>query len=228
MKKMLVADYEYLSLIKSFDKKDGVDAIKIFLVLILISFVISKSNLRIASYLYYIIGAYICLNRVEKEGRAINSIGIINKNLTKSLLAGFVIGLLIIFVFNFEKILKGAGIRDASMLTIIMFEKFLVISLTEEIIYRGYIQTRIYGLGLSEIATQMLGGVLFSISHLPYIYGSGNLSKFNEVIPNYLFVVIISNFFIHIILNIVFRKYNNIIGNTIIHGCLIIKRYIFI
>lgn len=45
---------------------------------------------------------------------------------------------------------------------------FLTVALCEEIVYRGYIGTRLYGLIKNQYCVVMVTGILFIVMHFPY------------------------------------------------------------
>ena len=93
-----------------------------------------------------------------------------------------------------------------------VFYYFVVIGLAEEIIFRGYIQTRIYGLIKKDVPAIAMTGVLFYAMHLPYqmpVNGM-QLSLINFAIM----------FALHIVMNFLHRKYNSLAAPMVFHGLL--------
>jgi membrane protease YdiL (CAAX protease family) len=90
------------------------------------------------------------------------------------------------------------------------------IAFVEELLLRGYIQTRLYGAIKSDIAAVIVGGVLFMGMHIPfqlYNRSGGDIVEF--FVTNALWLI--TAFIMHLVLNLLYRKYNSLTAPTICH-----------
>lgn len=146
-----------------------------------------------------------CFCKIFKQDLC--KIGISKKNLTKSIVVGIVVSVILVLVFGIHRTYQNWHIA------IVRFIYFLVcISAVEEIVFRGFIRQNICK---NKIAAYLLSGILFSISHVTFPIVVYNL----EIIPYILsrsFALIIY-VIIHLFLQIVYDKYQNCTGPIIIH-----------
>jgi len=155
----------------------------------------------------------VCLLLVLGRGQKLASIGVTGKKLGKSLLLGAVAGVVLSFLMNvLPNLIAGGKVIPVGKAIYNVFYYFVVIGLAEEIIFRGYIQTRIYGLIKKDVPAIAMTGVLFYAMHLPYqmpVNGM-QLSLVNFAIM----------FALHIVMNFLHRKYNSLAAPTVFHGLL--------
>ena len=89
---------------------------------------------------------------------------------------------------------------------------FLFVSASEEIIFRGYIGTRLNGLIKNKYITLGLTGVLFVVMHFPYRMVAANMSL-SEFDIGWL----INLFVFHLTMSFIYMKSNSIYGMIISH-----------
>ncbi|MDF2677869.1 MAG: Abortive infection protein [Bacillota bacterium] len=97
---------------------------------------------------------------------SLSSIGITKKNSIKSIILGFVIGLAYFFLtdiksFKILNILTAQSIKALSHL----FLYYMVVGLGEEVLYRGYLQTRLIH-WFGEKKGWILASIIFAFMHL--------------------------------------------------------------
>ena len=88
-----------------------------------------------------------------------------------------------------------------------------IFAIAEDIVFIGYIQTRLYGLIKNNILAISLGAFLFSIMHISIPLVESGLAAFNAQILLWLLVC----FVLHIIMNALFRRYFILFSATIFH-----------
>lgn len=90
------------------------------------------------------------------------------------------------------------------------------IAAVEEILFRGFIQNYLFGLNLNPKLVFCLGGIFFSLFHLPYqMYNRGFSSLLVytvQMIPSLVFI-----FFVHLALCLIAKKRESIILPIVIH-----------
>lgn len=121
-------------------------------------------------------------------------------------------------------IIEGRPLAPPENIAINFVYYMVAISLVEEIIFRGYIQTRIYGLIKKPIFAIILGGIFFMLMHIPFQMGYAKMGLVAYVQLNW--ITLLFTFIWHIILDFLYRKCNTIYVSTIFHG--LGKLFIFI
>lgn len=103
---------------------------------------------------------------VLHEKESLQSIGITKLNLIKSCFLGILLGIITFFVVNQSTLKTSQTINIMTIASLISFIKFIIVGFAEEIIYRGYFQTRlITWLGTSKGC--LITAIIFSFIHLP-------------------------------------------------------------
>jgi len=110
--------------------------------------------------------------------------------------------------------------------SVYMFLYFLVfVALVEESLFRGYIQTRMFGLFKTAAPAVVVTGIMFALYHIPFQLVSGNQHFGLNFMLN-----LLSTFVFHLAAYLIFIKYNSIYGAIVFHalndwinsGCLFI------
>jgi membrane protease YdiL (CAAX protease family) len=109
-------------------------------------------------------------------------------------------------------ILAGGKIISVNKAIYNIFYYFIIISLSEEIIFRGYIQTRLYGLIKNDNQAVLVTGFLFYAMHLPF------QMPVNGIQINLINMAVMV--FLHFMMNSLYRRYNSLAGATVFHGLL--------
>jgi len=96
-----------------------------------------------------------------------------------------------------------------------IFFYFAIISFTEELVFRGYLQTRIYGIIKSDFRAVVFVGFLCAIFHAPFrmiTIEIGFLESLGGISGIFRFIII------HALINALYRKYNTLLGPIVLHG----------
>jgi membrane protease YdiL (CAAX protease family) len=126
---------------------------------------------------------------------------------------GVVLGIILsLIICVLPDILSGGKIISANQALYNIFYYFIIISLTEEVIFRGYIQTRLYGLIKNDNLVVFVTGFLCYTMHLPYQVPVNGM-QINLI--NMVFMVAM-----HFMMNFIYRRYNSLAGPTVFHGLL--------
>ncbi|MDF2905686.1 MAG: hypothetical protein K0R34_1007 [Herbinix sp.] len=222
-------DEEYSKEVQEFSRRDAVYALLIY-TLILISYYfmgvlhamknIYLGNAVNLSLAFLVIG----LTLIRKQ--PLKSIGISGRNLGKSIVLGLVPSILLlaaILVIGFAGGSKLAGI--SSIFGNFMYFLF-IISFVEELLFRGYIQTRLYGLLHKPIPAIIITGILFMLMHIPYRMGVAQMGVLEYITNNYITLLI--TFLWHVIFRFLYSKYNSILAPTIFHAFVNWTGYLFV
>lgn len=209
----------YIETVKKYKKEDAQIALLLYTLLIVAYIVgglfdVSIFGVRLI-FLINLVFPIACIVIVMLRKQGLSSIGITKQNALKSLLAGTVAGVLFIFVASvIPAILFGWAAMPIFPILISLCYQLFIIVLSEEIIFRGYIQTRLYGIAKNDISAVLTGAVLFALFHAPYQLASGRKSAADI----FFYVWLLSTFVYHILFNMLFRKYNAIYASVVFHA----------
>ncbi|MDF2541403.1 MAG: Abortive infection protein [Herbinix sp.] len=157
----------------------------------------------------YILFTVIVIWAVLHHKESLPSIGITKVNLIKSCILGLLLGI-VFCVLNQFLSKTNQGIQILSVESLIMFLQFIFVGFGEEIIFRGYLQSRLVawlGLGKGLLIT----AIIFSFFHLPnHLIMSG--MNFQSSLINCLRLIPISLLFGYIMI-----KTKNIVSGSILH-----------
>lgn len=141
----------------------------------------------------------------------ISSIGITKNNIFKSIITGTIIGItyyiLVINTFKVIKIMDVISIKSYNS----FINLLVVVGFGEEIVSRGYLQTRLIS-WLGSIKGTFLTAVIFSFSHLPQRLILGGLDLKSALI-NCAFLIPCS-----LLLGYIFTKTKHIVTTSIFHA----------
>ena len=156
---------------------------------------------------------------LKKKGQTLRSVGLHLTNWKKSLLAGLCF---IVIIIILASVLPGLffGWRLASPAMIIWLVVYLLImAFWEDVVFIGFIQTRIYGLVEKDFWAIALGGFLFAAVHYPNLFirhfSDGGLFDFDLLI--WVLTITLGWIMLHVAFNYTFRGFRSIIPVTLLH-----------
>jgi len=148
----------------------------------------------------------------------ISSIGISKQSLFYSTFVGFFVGALYFFLIRKHydiAVLDGLSILTEHFIFVFIFN-LLLVSITEELIFRGFVQTRMSFVIKSKLISLLLVAIIFSLSHVPFHAASQGVSLFEYV--NHFGVFYFSKLIMqHIVLVLLYRAFNSIAGPITYH-----------
>jgi len=229
---------QYKNMLKSYDKTDGIMAVLVA-VLIIAAFVL---NAWLFVPIVPIIIFFSIFALVYYRKQTIHTIGLTRINAVKSSFVGLAVGsaffllleptdpFVIRFpVTSFELLILVLPLVPLSILFRGVLYSFAM-SFYEEIMFRGYIQTRIYGIINSSALAILTTSVLFSLAHMPSrIFLSGGMYEYftNHFFTSFEIMHYTSNIIFHIVFNFLYMRHNNITGSIIAHGVYNMRVVIF-
>ena len=156
---------------------------------------------------------------LKKKGQTLKSVGLHIIDWKKSLAGGllFVVVLVCITVIV-PGLLMGWQLNNVSrILWLILY--LLIMAVWEDIVYVGYIQTRIYGLLKKDFWAIALGGFAFAAFHYPNLFFRffAGAAFFDLNIWSYIFMMTGSWIMMHVLFNHNFRYFRSIITVTLFH-----------
>ncbi len=148
--------------------------------------------------------------------QSLRSIGIKSENIVKSIIIG-IIGSIPFSIPNIVgAISSGKTINPNIADGFWTFLYFLIcIAFAEELVFRGFLQTRLQGLIKSKWLSIIVVGILFGLMHIPFQMIKANMSLLDFL--KYDLRHLITTCFIHIYFVYLYTRHNNILAPTIAH-----------
>jgi len=227
MAKILAINEIYNANLKKYTKIDGIMAI--FLLILFIGFLVLLAVLSIdlqviensMTQLYCTSNLIIILITVlfvVLRKQKIETIGIIKGQWKKSCAIGLVLAI-IFFVGNFgiEFFLHKGSLKPFKNIMLLTIY-FLIIAFCEELVFRGYIQTRLHGFIKNRIIAVLIGALMFTVIHFPsgIIINRMTFYTFGNFITGNI-GWIINLFVMHIIWDFTYKKTNSLYGSILSH-----------
>ncbi len=146
-----------------------------------------------------------------------NKVGISWGNAFPSVVTGMIMGIIFILSYTIiPGIITGKTFLPVKAIVYNIFYYFVIISFKEELLFRGFIQPRLYPVFKKEWIMLIVGGILFVLMHYPFQMAARGMS-FIEYLP--LFIAGAPMQFIwHFVFSWFYRRFGNIFGGTILHG----------
>lgn len=220
IKKFLKTDEAYNEDVAKYTKVDGMFAVGYYIFFLVVYYIMGKIYVEKEIYLgiWCNLGLGILSVLIVKiRKQKLSTLGLSTKKLKQSFIIGMIFGLLIVIFNNvIPSILLGCHLNQVSKLFYNAFYYFIIIAFVEEIGFRGYIQTRIYGLIKNRFVGIIVVSFMFSFMHIPFQMARADTTFFSFIGSNFIWLIIL--LFWHIFFNFLHKKYNNILGNTIFHG----------
>ncbi len=214
----------YGSSVQKYSKKDGILAIILFIIFISLycltailerEFDFINNNIIMVGNILNLTIISITILFVVLNKQSIKTIGIIKGNWKKSIIIGLILGF-IFFMTNFGiDYLMYGGIFKSPQIIISLIIYYLIIAFCEEIVFRGFIQTRMYGVIGNRLVAILIVALMFAIMHLPYRMIAYGMTLQTLVIDN--FSWFIQLVVMHIIWSFIYSKTNSIYGSIISH-----------
>ena len=219
MKKALCANQEYNDNLKKYDKKDGMLAILLFAIIIIMyallgilyknnSFI--KDNIKIIGCLFNLLLIIVTIIFVKLRKQGLETIGL--KGRWKlSIILGGVLSLFYFYCNCLDHLINGEKLISITSILFLMVY-FLLVAICEELVFRGYIGTRLNGLIKNKYIVVLITGLLFVIMHFPYRMTAANMS-----LSDFDIGWIINLFVFHLVMSFIYMKTNSIYGSIIPH-----------
>ena len=174
--------------------------------------VIEESRLAGSGVNILMIIITILLVKVRKE--EFSSVGLYRGKWKQSCLIGIILAFILFFNNCLSHIINGADfIETKNIIKLVIY--FLNVALCEEIVFRGYIGTRLYGLVKNQYLVIIVTGILFVIMHFPYRMIAYSMTIAELTICNIGWILDL--FITHIVLSLVYMKTNSLYGSIIPH-----------
>ena len=223
--KLFRADPHYLDMLHSFTVPNALMALGYYLVILIVYYCAGSIMARTGKYYGVFVNIALMLIPVM-ICRKMSSIGLCKRNLKRSLLVSGMIGILFLLISTIiPGIFSGAKLLPLQKIASNVIYFFVAIALSEEISFRGYIQPRLYPLVKREWLAVLFGGILFVFMHYPYQMAARGMTA-AQYWPQFIASAPFQ-FFWHLVFTILYRRYGNIYGSTVLHGLVDLSGGIF-
>lgn len=223
MIKFMNGNVEYEDMLNKYTLKDGIKALVLFACTMVMITLVGLSDLTNLSagiltglqMLDSIVEVLICFIFIWQSKESLKTIGLTAKNIVKSLALGVIGAIILTLVIIVTGVLKGS-IHINNLMSgpsTIVVSTFVICAIGEEIIFRGYIQTRIVGIIKNRLSGIVVSSFLFLIIHYPVkwvVMGSISLT----VIPLFYVICLL---LLHYLCDFVYKKTNCLWGAIVLH-----------
>ena len=122
------------------------------------------------------VGVVLLFLAVKKQG--VETVGLKKGNIKLSLIMGLALAAILFFCNCLSDIIFEGQVFVPFNTILIYIIYFFTVSLCEEVIFRGYILTRLYGIVRNVYVDILLSGVLFVLMHFPFRMIAYNMTFF--------------------------------------------------
>lgn len=221
LKNIFEVPNSYKNLVNSFDKIDGFIAVVLFVLYcitmalsgLLVNYVSTNQITYIGGLINLLfVGIVLLILKIRKQG--VETIGLRNGNIKLSLIMGIILAIFLFFCNCLSNILfdKQSFISLNEIIIYILY--FFTVGLVEEVMFRGYIVTRLHVCTKRIYLDVILTGVLFLLMHFPFRMVAYNMS-FLDLITNLQYMLDL--FITHLILSFIRIKSDSLYGAIIPH-----------
>ena len=157
-----------------------------------------------------LIAVFFCFFYCSKEN--IRSIGINSDNIKNSIVFGLAGGFVLLAIQTALYIIQGKSVSFINP-TLLNWVIFLFAAFEEEILFRGYIQTRLFGLINGQWIVSIINSVLFLSIHYPARWIVSGAIFINALSAVYIVSLLVLHFFC----DAVYKRTNCLWGAFLLH-----------
>ena len=217
IKKLLYADPEYTAQLKSFRLRDTYTALGYYVLIMVIYWFMGKIMSDTGKYLGVPVNILIMLIAVLICLKDLSRTGLSRRNLRLSLIVAAAIGTAFLLAITvIPGIISHSKLLPLGRIAYNIFYYFVIIALSEEISFRGFIQPRLYPLVKNEWLTILIGGILFVFMHYPFQMAMRGMT-FSQYWPQFIANAPMQLIW-HLAFTELYRKYGNIFCSSVLHG----------
>jgi hypothetical protein len=151
---------------------------------------------------------------VKINKQKLNTIGLVGGRWILSTIIGILLGLYYFYCNCGSHLIDGSKLVSLNKIPLLVIY-FLLVSLCEELVFRGYIGTRINAIIKNKYVSIIVTSLLFVIMHFPYRMIAYNMSIYDLLIVRHGWIINLVIF--HIIMNFIYSKTNSLYGSIIPH-----------
>lgn len=151
---------------------------------------------------------------VKARKETVSTVGLYGGKWKQSCLIGLILAFILFFNNCLSHIISGANFIEINdIIKLVIY--FLTVAVCEEVVFRGYIGTRLYGLLKNQYLVIMVTGILFIVMHFPYRMIAYSMTIADLTINNMGWIL--NLFLTHIVLSLIYVKTNSLYGSIIPH-----------
>lgn len=223
--KLLRADPTYQDLLKGFTLRDTLIAACYYVLILIAYYVMGLVMAKTGKYYGVLVSIVLMLTPIL-ICRRLSPLGLTGRNLKRSLIVSGIIGVLFLLAFTIiPGIMNHKQLLPSGKIAANLLYYFVVIGLSEEISFRGFIQPRLFPLVRREWLMILLGGALFVLMHYPYQMAARGMTV-TEYWPMFIENAPMQLLW-HLLFTALYRRYGNTFGSTLLHGCVDMSMGIF-
>lgn len=216
-------DREYESNLKQYTIKDGVLSFILFGIMILnysilavlqTKFEFIKENIMLVGCIFNALMIVITIVFIKLNKQSLETIGLYKGKWKNSIIMGIILASFLFCNNCLSHLINGSHFIALQEILMLLVYYFLV-AVCEEIVFRGYIGTRIYGVIKKRWLAIFVVGILFIIMHFPYRMIAYGMTLSDLIVKN--FSWIIDLFITHLVFNFIYLKTNSLYGAIIPH-----------
>lgn len=221
IRKMFEAPESYIQSVRHYSIKDTAMAMGLFVLYcgaMVVSGLINKYLTALERVVSGVIinscfvGVVLLFLVVKKQG--IKTVGLKKGNIKLSLIMGIVLAAILFFCNCLSAIIFEGQVFVPFNTILIYIIYFFTVSLCEEVMFRGYILTRLYGLVRNVYIDILLSGVFFVLMHFPFRMTAYNMS-FIELAANVPYMIDL--FVTSLVLSFIRVKSDSLYGAIVPH-----------
>lgn len=185
IRKMFEVPESYIQLVKHYSIKDTAMAMSLFILYcgaMVVSGLVNKYLTALERTVSGVIinscfvGVVLLFLVVKKQG--VKTVGLKKGNIKLSLIMGIALATILFFCNCLSDIIFEGQVFVPFKTILIYIIYFFTVGLCEEVIFRGYILTRLYGIVKNVYIDILLSGVFFVLMHFPFRMAAYNMSFF--------------------------------------------------
>jgi membrane protease YdiL (CAAX protease family) len=219
VKKFFASDVSYNEMTNSYKKMDGILAmgfyVLFFITYLFIGILYTEKHIYLGIPVNILL-VLICCAVVLLRRQKLSTIGLTLKNVKTSSLFGLIFGVGYSLVNILTSLLSNGKLIAFSGIVYNIFYFFIIIAFTEEVVFRGFIQTRMYGLIKWDVFAVLVCGLMFSVMHIPFQMYKQNVNLLTFLQNNYLWLLFLVLY--HFLFNFLYRKFNSLAAPILFHG----------
>ncbi len=155
------------------------------------------------------------------------SIGIKKDKILRSLILGFTYSLPVSVPFFIYSLYQGSRLNlNIFDLFWLFLYYFICIAFVEEVIFRGYIQTRIQTIIKNKWLSIYTVGLMFAFMHVPFQMLIANMSFIQFLLNDYIHLIITGLY--HIYFVYIYTRENHILAPTLTHAVINFTPHLFV
>jgi membrane protease YdiL (CAAX protease family) len=226
------SDATYKQMTTKYEKKDAFLAFLVYIIVISLLFGLGLLQIKTSispiypGLLNLLISVSLIIIVLRFRKQKLDSVGITLKHFIKALIVGLVLGIILSMITIIPAIMSGGKWTGFYPLIWNIPYFLIIIGFQEEFVFRGYIQTRIYGIIKWDVLAIIIGGIMFAFMHVPFqffIRGYDNILIFFA--ENGFWLIL--TFIWHFVFNFLYRKFNSLTAPTICHFLMNLSNTLF-